>query len=94
MVPTWYMLRKIEIGHPLAENGARWAGRAHTTHVQVRLCDGAAPSMLQVSGPPHAQMFRMVLDAAGFQTTYLDESGRTRLIFRGAGGRSMQEPSS
>ena len=50
--------------------------------------------MLQVSGPPHAQMFRMVLDAAGFQTTYLDESGRTRLIFRGAGGRSMQEPSS
>ena len=30
-----------------------------------------------------AEMFRMVLDAAGFQTRFVDEHGRSRLIFGG-----------
>ena len=30
-----------------------------------------------------AEMFRMVLDAAGFQTRFVDEQGRSRLIFGG-----------
>ncbi|CAE7737879.1 CML12 [Symbiodinium sp. CCMP2592] len=76
--------------HPLCP---RCAAHRHLRRVQASAAATPADFLfptrptVQRSKAESAEMFRLVLDAAGFETVYLDEQGKRRLIFGGHAAR-------
>ena len=80
----------VSAAHPLCP---RCAARRHHRRIMATTA-GRPDDFLFPTGPgiqrtkaESAEMFRMVLDAAGFQTRFVDEHGRSRLIFGGHAAR-------
>ncbi|CAE7707805.1 unnamed protein product [Symbiodinium sp. CCMP2592] len=76
--------------HPLCP---RCAAHRHLRRIQASAAATPADFLfptrptVQRSKAESAEMFRLVLDAAGFETVYLDEQGKRRLIFGGHAAR-------
>ncbi|CAE7229512.1 unnamed protein product [Symbiodinium sp. CCMP2592] len=76
--------------HPLCP---RCAAHRHLRRIQASAAATPADFLfptrptVQRSKAESAEMFRLVLDAAGFETVYLDDQGKRRLIFGGHAAR-------
>ncbi|CAE7240592.1 unnamed protein product, partial [Symbiodinium sp. CCMP2592] len=76
--------------HPLCP---RCAAHRHLRRIQASAAASPADFLFptrpsaQRSKAESAEMFRMVLDAAGFETVYLDDQGKRSLIFGGHAAR-------
>ena len=84
LTPRTFRCVCVSAAHPLCPRCAAW--RHHRRILATTAC--RPDDFLFPTGPgaqrtkaESAEMFRMLLDAAGFQTRFVDEQGRSRLIF-------------
>ncbi|CAE7560951.1 unnamed protein product [Symbiodinium sp. CCMP2592] len=98
IVATWFMLREVELaaarvrdlGVTLSTVRLHFDGPPTLPKMRrTPPADFLFPTRptVQRSKAESAEMFRLVLDAAGFETVYLDEQGKRRLIFGGHAAR-------